>query len=526
MYIERNGGIDMDLGFSILLVVIGLIVGFGLCVLFNYYRTNSASKKVDALMEKAKKDAEKAKRESILETKEEIHKLKLDYEKELKEKKNEIKLSEERLIQREKNMDKRDELYQKRESTLDDRENKLFDKQKEIQDEQVKVEEIKQQQLDLLHEISGIGIEKAKEMVMSKVKEAMSKEISSYIRESENEAKLEVDRKSKELLVSSMQKFASDVANEQTVTVVNLPNDDLKGRIIGREGRNIRTIEAITGVDLIIDDTPEAVVLSSFDPLRREIARVTLETLLKDGRIHPTRIEELYDKVSKDMKSKIMEYGNDALFELGLTKVDPELVELIGKLHFRTSYGQNALQHSIEVAHLSGVLAGELGENVGLAKRAGLLHDIGKSIDHEVEGSHVTIGVDLAKKYHEPEVVINAIASHHGDTQATSVISIIVAIADALSASRPGARNDSLENYIQRLEQLESIGNDIDGVDKTFAVQAGRELRVIVKPEQVDDLTSHKIARDIKEQIESTMQYPGTIKVTVIRETRAQEEAK
>ena len=526
MYIERNGGISMDLVFSILLVVIGLILGFGLCVLFNYYRTNSASKKIEALMERAKKDAEKTKRESILETKEEIHKLKLDYEKELKEKKNEIKMSEERLIQREKNMDKRDELYQKRESTLDDRENKLFDKQKEIQDEQVKVEEIKQQQLDLLHEISGIGIDKAKEMVMSKVKESMTKEITCYIRESENEAKLEVDRKSKELLVSSMQKFASDVASEQTVTVVNLPNDDLKGRIIGREGRNIRTIEAITGVDLIIDDTPEAVVLSSFDPLRRETARVTLETLLKDGRIHPTRIEELYDKVSKDMKSKIIEYGNDALFELGLTKVDPELVEIIGKLHFRTSYGQNALQHSIEVAHLSGILAGEIGENVTLAKRAGLLHDIGKSIDHEVEGSHVTIGVDLAKKYHEPEAVIDAIASHHGDTQAKSVIAIIVAIADALSASRPGARNDSLENYIKRLEQLESIGNDIEGVEKTYAVQAGRELRVIVKPEEIDDLTSHKIARDIKEQIESTMQYPGTIKVTVIRETRAQEEAK
>lgn len=515
-----------ELAISILLVVIGLIVGFGLCVLFNYYRENSASKRVEALIEKSKKDAEKAKRESILETKEEIHKLKLEYEKELKEKKNEIKMSEERLIQREKNMDKRDELYQKRESTLDERENKLFDKQKEIQDEQVKVEEIKQQQLDLLHEISGIGIEKAKDMVMNKVKEAMAIEIASYIRESENEARLEVDRKSKELLISSMQKFASDVASEQTVTVVNLPNDDLKGRIIGREGRNIRTIEAITGVDLIIDDTPEAVVLSSFDPLRREIARVTLETLLKDGRIHPTRIEELYDKVSKDMKAKIIEYGNEALFELGLTRVDSELVELIGKLHFRSSYGQNALQHSIEVAHLSGVLAGELGENVSLARRAGLLHDIGKAIDHEIEGSHVTIGVDLAKRYHEHEVVIDSIASHHGDTPAKSIISIIVAIADSLSASRPGARNDSLENYIKRLEQLESIGNDIEGVEKTFAIQAGRELRVIVKPEEVDDLASHKIARDIKEQIESTMQYPGTIKVTVIRETRAQEEAK
>lgn len=512
--------------FSILLVVVGLILGFVLNIIWSSFRSNNAAKKVEALLEKARKDAEKAKRDSVLETKEEIHKLKLEYEKEVKEKKAELKESEDRLIQREKNMDKRDELYQKREATLDDRENKLFDKQKEIQDEQVKVEEIKQQQLDLLHEISGINRDKAKEMVMNKVREAMSKEISLYIKETENEAKLEVDRKAKELLVSSMQKFAADIANEQTVTVVNLPNDDLKGRIIGREGRNIRTIEAITGVDLIIDDTPEAVVLSSFDPLRREIARVTLENLLKDGRIHPTRIEELYDKVSKDMKAKIMEYGNNALFELGLTRVDPELVEIIGKLHFRTSYGQNALQHSMEVAHLAGVLAGEIGENVNLAKRAGLLHDIGKAIDHEIEGSHVEIGVDLAKKYQENDVVINAIASHHGDTEATSVISVLVAVADALSASRPGARNDSLENYIKRLEQLEAIGNQIAGVEKTFAVQAGRELRVVVKPEEVDDLTSHKIARDIKEQIESTMQYPGTIKITVIRETRAQEEAK
>ena len=511
---------------SILPMVVGLILGFILCVIVNYFRENNTSKRIEELLTKAKKEAEKAKRESILETKEEIHKLKLDYEKELKEKKAELKDSEERLIQREKNMDKRDELYQKRESTLDESENKLFDKQKEIQDEQVKVEEIKQQQLDLLHEISGISKDKASEMVMAKIREAMTKEITAYIKESENEAKLEVDRKAKEMLVSSMQKFASDVANEQTVTVVNLPNDDLKGRIIGREGRNIRTIEAITGVDLIIDDTPEAVVLSSFDPLRREIARVTLETLLKDGRIHPTRIEELYDKVCKDMRNKIIEYGNNALFELGITKMDPELVEILGKLEFRTSYGQNALQHSIEVAHLSGILAGELGENVTLAKRAGLLHDIGKAIDHEVEGSHVEIGVDLAKKFHENSIVVNAIASHHGDTEPTSIISVIVAIADSLSASRPGARNDSLENYIKRLEQLEKIGNDIPGVEKTYAVQAGRELRVAVKPEEVDDLTAHRVARDIKERIESTMQYPGTIKVTVIREVRAQEEAR
>lgn len=516
----------MDIVISILLVVFGLVGGFVFTAVFNSLRENNANKKVESILAKANKDAEKLKRDSILETKEEIHKLKLDYDKEVKEKKLELKDSEERLIQREHNMDKRDELYQKRESNLDERENKLFEKQKEIQDEQVKVEEIKQQQLEILQEISGISREKAEEMVMAKIKEAMSMEIATYIKEKENEARLEVDRKAKSLLVSSMQKFASDVANEQTVTVVNLPNDDLKGRIIGREGRNIRTLEAITGVDLIIDDTPEAVVLSSFDPLRREIARQTLETLLKDGRIHPTRIEELYDKVSKDMKAKIIEYGNNALFELGLTKVDPELVEIIGKLHFRTSYGQNALQHSIEVAHLSGIIAGELGENVSLARRAGLLHDIGKAIDHEMEGSHVEIGVDLAKKFKETEVVINAIASHHGDTDATSVISVIVAIADALSASRPGARNDSLENYIKRLEQLEAIGNDIPGVEKTFAVQAGRELRVAVKPEEVNDLTAHKIARDIKEKIENTMQYPGTIKVTVIRETRAQEEAK
>ena len=511
---------------SILLVVIGLIGGFVVNLILNSFRENNANRKVESILEKARKDAEKVKRDQVLETKEEIHRMKMDYERELKEKKEELKNSEDRLIQREQNMDKRDEMYQKRESTLDERENKLFEKQKEIQNEQVKVEEIKQQQLEELQKISGINKEKAKELVMTKVKEAMSLEIAEYIKERENEAKLEVDKKARNLLVSSMQKFASDVANEQTVTVVTLPNDELKGRIIGREGRNIRTLEAITGVDLIIDDTPEAVVLSSFDPLRREIARVTLETLLKDGRIHPTRIEEVYDKVSKDMKAKIIEYGNNALFELGLTKVEPELIETLGRLHFRTSYGQNVLQHSIEVAHLCGIIAGELGENVTLAKRAGLFHDIGKAIDHEVEGSHVDIGVDIAKKYNEPEVVIDAIASHHGDTDAKSVIAVVVAVADALSASRPGARNDSLENYIKRLEQLEAVGNDIEGVDKTFAVQAGRELRVIVKPEEIDDLTAHKVARDIKEKIEETMQYPGTIKITVIRETRAQEEAK
>lgn len=517
----------MDNGlFSILLLLVGLLVGFGVAFLVSYIRVNNASKKVEAMINQARRDAEKVKRETILEQKEEAHKLKIETEKEIKEKKDELKESENRLLQREASMDKRDELYQKREATLDEREAKLVVRQNEIQVEKSKVEEIKKEQLELLEQISGFSKDKARDLVMNQVRESMTKEISQYIRDAENEAKLNADRKAKEMIVSSMQKYAADIASDQTVTVVDLPNDEMKGRIIGREGRNIRTIEAITGVDLIIDDTPEAVVLSSFDPLRREIARVTLETLIKDGRIHPTRIEELYDKVSKEMKEKIIEYGQDATFELGLTKFEPELIETIGKLHFRTSYGQNALQHSMEVAELSGLLAGEMGENVALAKRAGLLHDIGKAIDHEIEGSHVEIGVDLAKKYREDEVVINAIASHHGDTESKSVIATIVAIADALSASRPGARNDSLENYIKRLSQLEEVGNDIKGVEKTFAVQAGRELRVIVKPEEVDDLQAHKIARDVKEKIEQTMKYPGTIKITVVRETRAQEEAR
>jgi len=516
----------MEVFFSILLVVVGISTGF----LIGYYvintKFNNSSKNAEEIIEKAKKEAEKTKRESLFELKEEMHKLKLESEKEIKEKKEELKVSEDRLIQRENSMDKRDELFQKRELSLDEKEKNILESQKDIQAEYAKIEELKQEQLEQLTTIAKLSKEEARKQVMKKVEETMSKEISAYIKEREDEAKLEVDKKAKNLLAMSMQRYAADLANEQTVTVVTLPDDEMKGRIIGREGRNIRTIEAITGVDLIIDDTPEAVVLSSFDPLRREIARVTLETLLKDGRIHPTRIEELYDKVSKEMKEKIIEYGNDALFELGLTKVDPALIEIIGKLHFRTSYGQNALQHSMEVAHLSGLLASELGENVTLAKRAGLLHDIGKAIDHEVEGSHVEIGVDLAKKFNEHEVVINSIASHHGDTEAKSTISVIVAIADALSASRPGARNDSLENYIKRLEQLENVANEMPGIEKTYAVQAGRELRVVVKPEEVDDLGAHKIARDIKEKIESTMQYPGTIKVTVIRETRAQEEAK
>ena len=512
--------------FSILLVLIGLFVGIIAMIILNTIKVSAADKKSQKILENAKKEADKIKRDSILEAKEENHRLKIQLDKETKEKKEEIKELEDRLQAREDSIDRRDQTMQNREQMLEDKENSLIEKQKDIQNKQLEIEKTKEEQLKLLEKIAGYSKKEAKERIMKQVEEMMNLEITSYIKDREAEAKLEADKKSKDLLVSAMQKYASDVAGEQTVTVVNLPNDEMKGRIIGREGRNIRTIEAVTGVDLIIDDTPEAIVLSSFDPYRREIARITLENLIKDGRIHPGRIEEVYDKTAKEMQSKLTELGNNALFELGITKMEPELIELIGKLNFRTSFGQNALTHSIEVANLAGLLAGELHENVGIAKRAGLLHDIGKAIDHEVEGSHVDLGVELAKKYNENETVINAIASHHGDTEATSVISVLVAIADALSASRPGARNDSLENYIKRLTELEQIGNDVEGVEKTYAVQAGRELRVIVKPDKIDDLESVKVAREIKNKIEENLQYPGTIKVVVIRETRVTEEAK
>ncbi len=512
--------------YSILALILGIIIGVILFLIINNLKNKKTEKKADSIISSAKKEADKLKRESLFETKEEINKLKLDADKEIKEKKNEVKESEERILQREKNIDKRDEMMQAREKSLEERENNLLKKQDEIQEIKEKMEAIKREQLEELERISGFTKEQAKESVMKMVEEKMAKEIAAYIKERETEAKLDVDAKAKEMLVNSMERYAADVTNEQTISVISLPNDEMKGRIIGREGRNVRTIESVTGVDLIIDDTPEAIVISSFDPLRREIARLTLETLIKDGRIHPARIEEVYDKMCNDVKEKIKEYGKNTIYELGLSRMDPELIETIGKLHFRTSYGQNALKHSKEVAYICGLLASELGENVNLAKRAGLLHDIGKAIDFEMEGSHVDIGVELAKKYNENKVVINAIASHHGDVPATSVIASIVSIADTISASRPGARNDSSENYFQRLEKIESIGNEVSGVDKAYAIQAGRELRVIVKPEEVDDLMSYQIARNIKEKIEAEVQYPGTVKVTVIRETRATEEAK
>ena len=511
---------------SVLFLIIGLAVGVSIMLVIVSITGFGVGKKAEKMIADAKKEADRHKRDSLLELKEESHKLKLETDKEIKEKKSELLNTESRLLDREKSLDKREELLQKRDNALEDRNNNLTLMQAKIQEKEAKMDELLKSEMEKLENISKFSKEKAREQILQRVEESMAKEIAELIKERESEAKLEADKKAKSLLVETMEKYANDVTTEQTVTTIALPNDEMKGRLIGREGRNIRTIEAVTGVDLIIDDTPEAIVISSFDPFRREIARITIETLIKDGRIHPARIEELYDKVCKDMNSRVLEIGNETIVDLGLTRIDPELVSLIGKLKFRTSYGQNALTHSIEVARLSGLMAAELGENVALAKRAGLLHDIGKSIDFEIEGSHVEIGATIAKKYHEDPVVINAIMSHHGDAEQTSIISVLVQIADTLSAARPGARNDSLENYIQRLEQLEAMGNEIEGVDKSYALQAGRELRVMVKPDEVDDATSYKIARDLKSKIEKEMQYPGTIKITVVRETRAQEEAK
>jgi ribonuclease Y len=414
----------------------------------------------------------------------------------------------------------------KREEALGLREEKLDEKRDQLEQLNSKAEEVLKEQEEKLMEISGLSVEQASEIIMTRVKDSMSDEIANYIKDEEERARNEVVSRSKNLLALAIQKYASETTTERTVSVVDLPNDEMKGRIIGREGRNIRTIEALTGVDLIIDDTPEAVVLSGFDPVRREIAKRALQTLVSDGRIHPGRIEEVVEKARVEVDMFIREAGEDAVFKVGIGRIHPDLVKLLGRLSFRTSYGQNVLKHSIEAAFLAGKLAVEIGEDEMLARRAGLLHDIGKAVDHEVEGGHVEIGVNIVNRYKEPKEVVDAIASHHGDKEPESVIAVLVAAADTLSAARPGARSESMENYIKRLEQLEQISNEIPGVEKSFAIQAGREVRVIVKADQIDDLSTFKVARQIKEQIEEKMTYPGTIKVTVIRETRATDIAK
>ena len=511
---------------SIIFLILGLFVGAVIVIVTYMIRKKNLATKAADMISDAVRKAEEAKKNSLAEIKAESLRVREETDKEIKERKQELKELEDRLDKRETNLDKREELLQVRSNNLDKKDDDILDKQKKLQDKEEKIDEILKKQMEKLEEISKLKRDKAHDLNMKKVEEDMSLEIADYIKEEEQKAKLNAHEVAKGIIVSAMQRYSADVTNEQTVSTIALPSDDMKGRLIGREGRNIKTIEAVTGVDLIIDDTPEAIVISSFDPLRREIAKITIETLIKDGRIHPTRIEEVYTKICNDINTKITDLGNSAIYDLSLGKVDAELINIIGRLNYRTSYGQNALQHSMEVAYLSGLMAAELGENVILARRAGLLHDIGKAIDYEVEGSHVELGVMLAKKYHEDEVVINAIASHHGDTEPKSIIAILVQIADTLSAARPGARNDSIENYVKRLEQLEAIGNSFEGVEKTYAMQAGREVRVMVKPEEIDDAKAKIIARNMKEKIEAEMQYPGTVKITVIRETRASEEAK
>ena len=490
------------------------------------YRKNIAEAKLGKAEDKAReiidealKDAENKKRDILLTAKEEAMKTQTDLEKEVKERRNEIQRMEKRVLSREENLDKKSDTLERREQSLSAREANLSRKQAEVDELSAK----RQQELE---RISGLTSEQAKEYLLKTVEDDVKHETAVMIKEMETRAKEEADKKAKEYVVTAIQKCAADVVSESTISLVQLPNDDMKGRIIGREGRNIRTLETLTGVDLIIDDTPEAVVLSSFDPVRREVARIALEKLIVDGRIHPARIEEMVEKAKKEVETMMREEGEAATLEVGVHGLHPELVKLLGRMKFRTSYGQNALKHSIEVAELSGLIAGEIGEDVKLAKRAGLLHDIGKSIDHEMEGSHVTIGVDLCRKYKENATVINAVASHHGDVEAETLIACIVQAADTISAARPGARRETLETYTTRLTKLENIANEFKGVDKSFAIQAGREIRVMVVPDHVTDADMVILGREIAKRVEDELEYPGQIKISLIRESRVTDYAK
>jgi len=479
----------------------------------------SAEQQARKILSEAQKTAESKKREALIEAKEEIHKSRLELERETKERRNEIQRYERRVLQKEELLDKKSEALEQKDEML----NKKLKEAQTLQDD---LTQLQKKQVEELERISGLSVEDAKEYLLRNVESEVRHEMAIMIKDIETKAKEEAERKARDIIACAIQKCAADHVSEATVSVVPLPNDEMKGRIIGREGRNIRTLETLTGIDLIIDDTPEAVILSGFDPIRREVARITLEKLIIDGRIHPARIEEMVEKAKKEVENTIRQEGDHATFETGVHGLHPELVRLLGKLKFRTSYGQNVLNHSIEVSHLAGIMAAELGIDQNLARRAGLLHDIGKAVDHEVEGSHVTIGADLAKKYKESDDVINAILAHHGDVEPSSVISVLVQAADSISAARPGARRETLESYIKRLEKLEEIANSFSGVEKSFAIQAGREIRIMVKPEDVSDDGVALIAREIVQKIESELEYPGQIKVNVIRETRAIEYAK
>ena len=482
-------------------------------------KLGDAERQAADIIAAAKKEAETKKKETLLSAKEEIHKNRTEFDKEMKDRRFEISRQERRIEQKEANLDKKND-------ALDKKDEKLNQKIKELDVLTEETKKTKQQQLEMLEKISGLSVDEAKDYLLKNVEDEVRHESAIMIKNILDEAKEEADKKAKNIISTAIQKCAADHVAEATVTVVALPNDEMKGRIIGREGRNIRTLETLTGIDLIIDDTPEVVVLSGFDPIRREIARVALEKLIVDGRIHPARIEEMVEKARKEVEAIIKQEGEQATFDTGVHGLHPEIIRLLGKLKYRTSYGQNVLKHSIEVANLAGVMAGELGADIKMAKRAGLLHDIGKAMDHEIEGSHIEIGVDIAKKHKECAEVINAIASHHGDAEPTSIVACIVQACDAISAARPGARRENLETYIKRLEALEEIANSFDGVEKSFAIQAGREIRIIVKPENVKEDETILVARDIVKRIESELEYPGQIKVNVIRETRAIEYAK
>ena len=482
-------------------------------------KIGNAENKAREIIDDAVKTAEAKKKESLLEIKEESIKNKNELERESKERRSELQRYEKRVLSKEEALDKRSEAIEKREASFTAKEEQLKQREK-------KVDELSQQRVQELERISGLTSEQAKEYLLKTVEEDVKHDTAKMIKELEAQAKEEADKKAKEYVVTAIQRCAADHVAETTISVVQLPSDEMKGRIIGREGRNIRTLETLTGVELIIDDTPEAVVLSGFDPIRREVARIALEKLIVDGRIHPARIEEMVEKAQKEVDTMIREEGEAAALEVGVHGIHPELIKLLGRMKFRTSYGQNALKHSVEVAQLSGLLAGEIGLDVRLAKRAGLLHDIGKSIDHDVEGSHIQIGVDLCRKYKESPTVINAVEAHHGDVEPETLIACVVQAADTISAARPGARRETLETYTNRLKQLEDITNQFKGVDKSFAIQAGREIRVMVVPEQVSDADMVLLARDIAKQIEFELEYPGQIKVNVIRESRVTDYAK